>query len=300
MQCAAKGREGSASPLLHFATAYLFHRGKRLLDRSFLPQSLEFSVAHLMLVPPWGCMTMKRISFPDSDYSRFMFHKQRGIVVLIGLALVGFLACERTPDQTQEAKKPVVADKPGMVHLTAEELARTVIEVTPVARGALLVPRQYTATVHANENELAEVTTLIGGRVVTVLADVGQDVKKGALLASRIVRVGSSTSSASATPLTRGEEDLKALARANGTSRENRLRSNRRVVRVKLSANGWEGEKAARSGRSNRPPSEENNKQAWREHYSARLRRVHLRTHEPAPIYNVAAHTKVERNYSTG
>lgn len=37
VQCAAKGREGSASPLLHFATVYLFYRGKRLLDRSFLP-----------------------------------------------------------------------------------------------------------------------------------------------------------------------------------------------------------------------------------------------------------------------
>ncbi|MDZ4855844.1 MAG: efflux RND transporter periplasmic adaptor subunit [Nitrospirota bacterium] len=76
-----------------------------------------------------------------------------------------------------------MADRPGMVHLTAEELARTVIEVAPVARGALLVPRQYTATVQANENELAEVTTLIRGRVVKVHVDVGQDVKKDALLA---------------------------------------------------------------------------------------------------------------------
>ena len=40
VQCAAKGREGFASPLfplLHFATVYLFYRGKRLLDRSFFP-----------------------------------------------------------------------------------------------------------------------------------------------------------------------------------------------------------------------------------------------------------------------
>ena len=37
VQSAAKGREGLASPLLHFATVYLFYRGKRLLDRSFLP-----------------------------------------------------------------------------------------------------------------------------------------------------------------------------------------------------------------------------------------------------------------------
>ena len=104
-------------------------------------------------------------------------------VGLVAFALVGLLACERTPDQAPETKKAVVADRPGVLHLTSEELARTVIEVTPVARGALLVPRQYTATVHANENELAEVTTLIRGRVEKVYVDVGQDVKKDALLA---------------------------------------------------------------------------------------------------------------------
>ena len=70
-----------------------------------------------------------------------------------------------------------------MLHLTSEELARTVIEVTPVDRGTLLVPREFPATVQANENELAEVTTLIRGRVVKVHVDVGQDVKKDALLA---------------------------------------------------------------------------------------------------------------------
>lgn len=126
---------------------------------------------------------MKRISFQDSDCSRFMFHEQCGIVVLIAFALAGLLACERTPDQTQEAKKPAVADRPGVLHITSAELARTVIEVTPVARGQLLVPREFPATVQANENELAEVTTLIRGRVVKVHVDVGQDVKKDALLA---------------------------------------------------------------------------------------------------------------------
>ncbi|NWF73945.1 MAG: efflux RND transporter periplasmic adaptor subunit, partial [Nitrospirae bacterium] len=47
----------------------------------------------------------------------------------------------------------------------------------------MLVPRQYTATVQANQNELADVTPLIRGRVVKVYVDVGQDVKKDALLA---------------------------------------------------------------------------------------------------------------------
>lgn len=113
----------------------------------------------------------------------FWFHQQRWLFLLIAFALVGLLACERTPEKAAQPKQAVVSDRPGVVHLTAEELARTVIEVAPVVRGALLVPRQYTATVQANENELAEVTTLIRGRVEKVYVDVGQDVKKGALLA---------------------------------------------------------------------------------------------------------------------
>jgi cobalt-zinc-cadmium efflux system membrane fusion protein len=128
--------------------------------------------------PVEGC-----ISLSDSNASRFTLHARHATVLLVVFTLAGFLACERTPDQAPETKKAVVAERPGMVHLTAEELAQTVIEVAPVARGALLVPRQYTATVRANENELAEVTTLIRGRVEKVYVDVGQDVKKGALLA---------------------------------------------------------------------------------------------------------------------
>ncbi|MEK7761257.1 MAG: efflux RND transporter periplasmic adaptor subunit, partial [Nitrospirota bacterium] len=126
---------------------------------------------------------VKRLSFHNSNASRFTFHEQRWVILLAAFALAGLLACDRTPDQALEAKKAVVAERPGVLHLTSEELARTVIEVAPVARGALLIPRQYTAIVKANENELAEVTTLIRGRVEKVYVDVGQDVKKDALLA---------------------------------------------------------------------------------------------------------------------
>ena len=55
-------------------------------------------------------------------------------------------------------------------------------------------------------------------------------------------------------PSMQSGESLKALAWDNGTSRR---------------ASGWEGEKAARSGRSNRPPSEERNERAWKEHHSS-------------------------------
>jgi cobalt-zinc-cadmium efflux system membrane fusion protein len=101
----------------------------------------------------------------------------------LALVFAGLIACEKPPDQAPEARNAVVADRPGVIHLTPEELARTVIEVTSVARGQLRVVREFPATVQPNENELAEVTTLIRGRVVKVHVDVGQDVKKDALLA---------------------------------------------------------------------------------------------------------------------
>lgn len=101
------------------------------------------------------------------------------LIVLLGAA---FVACEKPSDQPIAVKAAADAP-PGVLHLTPEELARTVIEVTPVARGQVRVPREFTATVQSNENELAEVTTLIRGRVVKVYVDVGQDVKKDAVLA---------------------------------------------------------------------------------------------------------------------
>lgn len=53
----------------------------------------------------------------------------------------------------------------------------------PVARGQFQLIREFPATIQANQNELAEVTTLVRGRVVSVQVDVGADVKKGQLLA---------------------------------------------------------------------------------------------------------------------
>ena len=137
------------------------------------------------------CRVVKRMTFVMGMYEQ---RRRAGIhggglgvdllaIGLVAFVFAGFVACERTPDQAPEAKKAVVADRPGVLHLTSEELARTAIEVTPVARGQLRVPREFPATVQANENELAEVTTLIRGRVVKVHVDVGQDVKKDALLA---------------------------------------------------------------------------------------------------------------------
>lgn len=62
-------------------------------------------------------------------------------------------------------------------------MARAGIDVLRVKAEPFTVHREFPATVQANANELAEVTTLIRGRVVEVSVDVGKDVKKGERLA---------------------------------------------------------------------------------------------------------------------
>ncbi|NWF73946.1 MAG: hypothetical protein HXY51_13015 [Nitrospirae bacterium] len=77
-------------------------------------------------------MTMRANAF---NTERFTFHERYWAVLLIAFIGAGFVACERTPDQAPEPPQAVVAERPGLVHLTSEELARTAIEVAPVARG---------------------------------------------------------------------------------------------------------------------------------------------------------------------
>ncbi len=102
---------------------------------------------------------------------------------LICLMLMGSMACENKPPDASVGKPDSPAAQSGFVRLTPEESSRIKLELAPVGQGQLLTHREFPATVQANENELAEVTTLIRGRVVKVHVDVGQDVKKGALLA---------------------------------------------------------------------------------------------------------------------
>lgn len=104
-----------------------------------------------------------------------------------GFLLLTFVACVTgcgNPQEDSSSAMPMTASRPaGLLRLSQEELSRTSIEIMPVARGQYQFIREFPATIHPNENELAEVTTLIRGRVVKVQVDVGADVKKGDLLA---------------------------------------------------------------------------------------------------------------------
>ena len=91
--------------------------------------------------------------------------------------------CDRDPVAPPSPNRPADRAANGVVHLTEAEVVRAGIEVVPVKKESFTLHREFPATIHANENELAEVTTLIRGRVVEVLVDVGKDVKKGERLA---------------------------------------------------------------------------------------------------------------------
>ena len=103
--------------------------------------------------------------------------------LVICLLLTGGAACEnKATDTTPVAQNPPSVPS-RLLRLTAEELSRMQLELSPVAQGEILSHREFPATVQANQNELAEVTALIRGRVVKVHVDVGQDVTKGTRLA---------------------------------------------------------------------------------------------------------------------
>ena len=111
----------------------------------------------------------------------FLAQVLRGLVA--GVIIAVGVACENKPAETSAGKQNLPSTHSGLLRLTPEELSRMQLELMPVKQGQLLSHREFPATVQANQNELAEVTTLIRGRVVKVHVDVGQDVKKGMLLA---------------------------------------------------------------------------------------------------------------------
>lgn len=99
---------------------------------------------------------------------------------ILMVALLGSMGCSREQD---EARETAPAATPGRIILKPETVAAAGITVLPVRRGEFRLHRDFPATVQPNQNELAEVTALVRGRVVEVDVDFGQDVEKGARLA---------------------------------------------------------------------------------------------------------------------
>ncbi len=91
--------------------------------------------------------------------------------------------CDGTPSDVVASKTPAAVSTPGRITLSAEESSRVGLVVQPVARSDFRTHRDFPAIVQPNQRNMAEITTLVRGRVVEVYADLGQEVKANAPLA---------------------------------------------------------------------------------------------------------------------
>lgn len=112
--------------------------------------------------------------------SLFISRGMRGF--LLGLMVLEW-GCDGTPSDVVASKSPVAVSTPGLITLSAEESSRVGLVVQPVARSDFRTHRDFPAIVQPNQRNMAEITTLVRGRVVEVYADLGQEVKADAPLA---------------------------------------------------------------------------------------------------------------------
>ncbi|MBI4002197.1 MAG: efflux RND transporter periplasmic adaptor subunit [Nitrospira defluvii] len=120
----------------------------------------------------------------QSDPFRQSHPRTFAVMVLLGvIGLSASSGCEGPPPNATGANPPPGSSDSGLVRLTAEKLKTAGIVVQPVTRGEFRTFRDFPGTVEPNEHALAEITTLVRGRVIDVYADLGREVKSGTLLA---------------------------------------------------------------------------------------------------------------------
>ena len=110
-------------------------------------------------------------------------YRPLALTMLAGtLAWFALSGCYGPPPNATGANPPPSVDK-SLVRLTTEEIKSAGIIVQPVTRSEFRTIRDFPGTVEPNEHALAEITTLVRGRVIDVYADLGREVKGGTLLA---------------------------------------------------------------------------------------------------------------------
>ncbi|MDE3040907.1 MAG: efflux RND transporter periplasmic adaptor subunit [Nitrospirota bacterium] len=103
----------------------------------------------------------------------------------LGLLLATVAAasgCDGAPSSSAVAPLQA-APVEGLVRLSEKESLRVGVAVTPVVRSEFRTHREFPALVQPNQRAMADITTLVRGRVVDVYADLGQQVEANALLA---------------------------------------------------------------------------------------------------------------------
>ena len=106
-------------------------------------------------------------------------------MILFGILSTSFTGCDRAPAPAP-AEEHVTKHSAGeaqLVRLPPDEVTRSGVTVEPVKRTAFRTYRTFPGVVRPNENALANITTLVRGRVIEVHADLGQMVKPNQLLA---------------------------------------------------------------------------------------------------------------------
>jgi cobalt-zinc-cadmium efflux system membrane fusion protein len=91
--------------------------------------------------------------------------------------------CDGTPNDVSASKSPAIVHSPGVVTLSAEESSRIGLVVQPTTRSDFRTHRDFPGIVQPDQHNMAEITTLVRGRVVDVYADLGQEVKANTPLA---------------------------------------------------------------------------------------------------------------------
>ena len=99
---------------------------------------------------------------------RLVSYRLPALLVAFSLA-AGFVACGKNSEDPPIDKSQAAATPAGLLRLTPDEASRVVMEVVPVARGQFRAYREFPATIQPDENELAEVTTLIPSAPLTLL-----------------------------------------------------------------------------------------------------------------------------------
>jgi membrane fusion protein, heavy metal efflux system len=99
------------------------------------------------------------------------------------LLLASSTGCDRASAPAEESGPKRSPDEARLVRLPPEEVTRSGVTVEPVGRTAFRTYRTFPGVVRPNENALANITTLVRGRVAEVHADLGQMVEPNQLLA---------------------------------------------------------------------------------------------------------------------
>ncbi len=107
----------------------------------------------------------------------------RGLWSVVFSLMILDAGCDGTPSDVVASKAPAAVSTPGRITLSAEESSRVGVVVQPVVRSDFRTHRDFPAIVQPNQRNMAEITTLVRGRVVEVYADLGQEVKANAPLA---------------------------------------------------------------------------------------------------------------------